>query len=111
MNLRPRKLSAAHALLVELLSAGRSMAVASCITIAAEHGLSMRTLYEARRRLPVECDRAGDGPGLLAARRRTSGLADAMEAAPVAQVPGLQHLPRGHALAHEALPGLRWSAV
>ena len=75
MNLRPRKLSAAHALLVELLSAGRSMAVASCITIAAEHGLSMRTLYEARRRLPVECDRAGDGPGYWR-------LADAPAASP-----------------------------
>jgi hypothetical protein len=63
MNLAPKKLTAAHALLVDLLSHGRSMMVASCVALAAEAGLSMRTLFEARRRLPVECDRVGDGPG------------------------------------------------
>ena len=50
----PRKLSAAHALLVKILSAGPQF-VASCITLAAEAGLSTRTLFEARRRLPIEC--------------------------------------------------------
>ena len=63
MNLAPRKLTAAHELLVDLLSNGRSMMVASCIGAATEAGLSMRTLFEARKRLPIVCDRAGDGPG------------------------------------------------
>ena len=54
MDLRPRKLAAAHALLVDLLAGGPQL-VASCITLAAEAGLSTRTLFEARRRLPIEC--------------------------------------------------------
>ena len=49
MDLRPRKLAAAHALLVDLLAGGPQL-VASCITLAAEAGLSTRTL-----RLPIEC--------------------------------------------------------
>jgi hypothetical protein len=38
--------------------------VASCLTEAADAGLSPRTLYEARRRLPIVCvDRVGASPG------------------------------------------------
>ena len=39
------------------------MPVASCITIAAETGIAVRTLFEARARLPIACDRIGDGKG------------------------------------------------
>ena len=53
MNLAPRKLTAAHALLVDLLSAG-PVPVADCLERAAEVGISGRTPYEARRRLPIE---------------------------------------------------------
>jgi len=62
MNLAPQKLAAAHQLLVELLVDG-PMPVASCITIAAETGIAVRTLFEARARLPIACDRIGDGKG------------------------------------------------
>jgi hypothetical protein len=63
MDLHPRKLTRAHALLVDLLVGGPQL-VASCVTWAREAGISQRTLYEARRRLPIECiDRVGDGPG------------------------------------------------
>ena len=65
MNLAPKKLTAAHALLLDLLSHGRSMMVASCIAAATVAGLSMRTLFEAQKRMEIECDRAGDGPGSL----------------------------------------------
>ena len=63
MNLSPRKLSLAHRLLVDLLAAG-AQPVASCLDRAAEVGISMRTLYEARKRLPIECiGRPGFSPG------------------------------------------------
>ena len=51
---RARKLTAAHALLVDLLSAG-PVPVADCLERAAEVGISERTLYEDRRRLPITC--------------------------------------------------------
>jgi len=63
MKFVPRKLGRAHALLIDLLVGGPQL-VASCVTWAREAGVSQRTLYEARRRLPIECiDRVGDGPG------------------------------------------------
>jgi len=43
MNLRPRKLSLAHRLLVDLLSGGPHL-VASCVTWAREAVVSQRTL-------------------------------------------------------------------
>jgi hypothetical protein len=61
MNLAPRKLTAAHALLVDLLSAG-PVPVADCLERAAEVGISERTLYEARRRLPIEWYVRGRNP-------------------------------------------------
>ena len=63
MNLAPRKLGKAHAMLIDMLVRGPQL-VASCVTGAREAGISARTLHEARRRLPVELmDRIGDGPG------------------------------------------------
>ena len=63
MNLAPRKLGRAHAMLIDMLVRGPQI-VASCVTWAREASISARTLHEARRRLPVELiDRIGDGPG------------------------------------------------
>ena len=73
MNLSPRKLTAAHALLLDLLSGGRSMPVASCLSRASEADISQRTLYEARARLPIICIEA---PALVLATISAAARAD-----------------------------------
>ena len=60
MKLDCEKLRRAHALLVDWLSHG-PQPVASCITWAMEAGLSQRTVYEARRRMRIACDRPTSG--------------------------------------------------
>jgi hypothetical protein len=63
MNLLPKKLVAAHEMLLAMLADGPKP-VADCIAAAHAAGLSQRTLYEARRRMPVVCvDRELMGPG------------------------------------------------
>ena len=64
MDLRPKKLTAAYAALLDVLAHGRSMAVASAVALTREIAdVSERTIYAARARLPITCDREGDGPG------------------------------------------------
>jgi hypothetical protein len=68
MNLAPRKLAAAHDLLLELLANG-PQPVSYCLAEAAARGLSQRTVFEARRTLGIVCIRFADGrpfarPGL-----------------------------------------------
>src|SRR5262245_8972925 len=55
MNLAPRKLQAAHRLLVGLLADGKPRPIEHCIAEAAALGISQRTLYEARARMPIDC--------------------------------------------------------
>ena len=55
MSHPPRKLTQAVGLLLNLLSGARSMPVASCVAIAAEHDLNPRTVFAvepARHRRP-----------------------------------------------------------
>jgi hypothetical protein len=62
----PRKLVAAHALLCELLHDGEPRLIADCLEQAAEIGISHRTVFEARARLPIVCperDYTGAVPG------------------------------------------------
>jgi hypothetical protein len=60
MTLRLEKLTRAHSLLVDWLSDG-PVPVASCITWGVEAGLSARTIFEARRRMRIVCDRQKRG--------------------------------------------------
>jgi hypothetical protein len=77
MNLAPKKLVRAFEALHDVLSNGRSVAVASAVALAREIAdVSERTIHAARSRLPITCDREGDGPGFWR-------LADAPAAPPV----------------------------
>ena len=56
MDLRPKKLTAAYAALLDVLAHGRSMAVASAVALTREIAdVSERTIYAARARLPITC--------------------------------------------------------
>jgi len=51
------------ALLTDLLSRG-PQPVACCLAVGAAHGISQGTMRAARRRLPLECERAYFGRGV-----------------------------------------------
>jgi hypothetical protein len=92
---------------LELL-AGGPMPVASCITLAIEHGLSTRTSVEARSRMPIRVHRPCRAlqPGLVAAGRR-HGPAVRVETAAAAVLRRLRGAAGGRALASSALSAMR----
>jgi len=62
MKPAPQRLRQAHDFLLHALGRGPQF-VASCVSWAAEAGIAERTLREARRRLPITCERIGEGRG------------------------------------------------
>ena len=63
MDLAPKN-SAAYAALLDVLANGRTLAVTSAVALTREIAdVSERTVFAARSRLPITCDREGDGPG------------------------------------------------
>jgi hypothetical protein len=87
---------------VDLLAGGPQL-VASCITLAAEAGLSTRTLFEARRRLPIECiDREPFSRGWWRLARRPRRPARGVATTPAAPLQGLRRADAGCALASPA---------
>ena len=64
MNLAPKKLVRAYAALLDVLANGRTVAVTSAVALTREIAdVSQRTVFAARARMPITCDREGDGPG------------------------------------------------